>query len=341
MNFINKYITSLAVLYCCLITAQNSNAQGWQWARNATGTIGVDSWSTATDATGNIYAGGLADAGGIPGGDTLDFGSGVSLSSVGNSIWVKYSNSGTPLWAGCTDGYLSNIAVDPSGNLILFGIFFSDTMHIGTFTLTNAYGTAFVSQYFLAKVSPSGTVLWAINDGSTYYDMGYPPLDNGGVTTDTAGNIYITSCFYKPTMTIGATTLTNTDPSGYSYDIFVAKYSPTGIPLWASSIGGIYSDFSYGIIVAPSGDVYITGNFDSPSIPVGTGTLSNPYSIGLTRVPLAYIAKFSSTGVPLWGQSGGGINGASGAAFAKDNDGNIYMIGNFNDTSISLGPKTQ
>jgi len=317
-------------------------AQGWQWGRASV--QGVDSWAVATDAAGNVYGGGIT----IGSDDSVNFGGGVTVypTSVGGytSIWVKYSNSGTPLWAGCTVGesWLNNIAVDPGGNLILFGSFDADSIKIGSFKLTNAYGTAGGTQYYIAKINPSGTVLWAINDGNTYASytsesfLSAYILSDGGVTTDAAGNIYITASFNKPSMTIGSTTLTNGGTSAGSYDIFVAKYSPAGVPLWATSLPGTLNDYAFGIAVASTGDVYVSGDFYSPSITVGSGTLTNPY----TTTPLAFIAKFSSAGVPLWGQSAGGSAGAFGVGLAKDNYGNVYMTGGFANPSISFGSTT-
>jgi len=323
-------------------------AQSWQWGRQNTGS-GVDAWAVATDASGNVFGGGV----GLWGTSSLDFGSGVSISlsspTPNTSFWVKYNNSGTPLWAGCTiggDSWLYNITADPEGNLIIFGSFYGPTIQIGSITLINAYG-ADTAQYYLAKINPSGTVLWAINDGNTTSD--YAALfsgaieieSNGGVTTDTAGNIYITSSFHKPTMTIGGTTITNTDATGATYDVFLAKYSPAGIPLWARSYGGSNNDYGFGITVAATGNVYVTGAFYSPSIIIGSSTLTNPL---VTRfASLAYIAEFTPAGIPEWGQQGtvgascSYSGGSFGVGLASDNYGNVYMTGGFEDTSISFG----
>ncbi len=315
---ISCILTSFLFLSPFRILLPSASAQGWVWGRASTG-AGLDAWQVATDASGNIYGGGIQIYAG-----SLSFG-GIAVPPNAKSVWVKYDPSGTVLWAdGTISGqtYLENITTDPSGNLIVFGSFSSVTMKIGPFTLTNSYSGS-ASQYYLAKISPSGTVLWAINDGNitpSYLILSIALMSTGGVTTDAAGNIYITSSFNKSSMTIGSNTLLNSDPSGKSYDIFVAKYSPAGTLVWASSIGGNDNDYGFGITVSGTGYIYVAGAFYSASIKVGTSVITNPYANSL-----AFIAKFSSAGTPSWAQSAGGINGAFAVGLAKDNSGNIYI----------------
>ena len=114
-------------------------------------------------------------------------------------------------------------------------------------------------QYYFAKISPTGNVLWAVNGFNTYgaYFLnvmtGVLIGSTGGVATDAGGNIYITSC-YSGSVTIGTTALSSVG----SFDIFVAKYSPSGVPLWATSIGGAKDEYSTAIAVTPAGNVYVT-----------------------------------------------------------------------------------
>ena len=257
----------LSASFICL--SSQLHAQGWSWGRGGSGGT-IDSWPIACDPSGNIYAGGLATNRTTP----IDFGYGVTLppypsTAYYQTMWIKYNSAGVPLWAGCTSSgttFLYNICSDPGGNLILFGSFTSATMTLGSFTLTNSYGGS-AAQYFLVKIDPTGTILWAIADGNinpSYYSILTALICSaGGVTTDEAGNIYITSSFIKPTMTIGSTTLTNTDASGSSYDIFVAKYSPAGVPLWATSVGGPRNDYGFGITVASTG-LFMSQVFTTP-----------------------------------------------------------------------------
>ena len=346
MKQLYKHTILLIVLCCSVFAAQKVDAQEWSWGRGGISDITVDAWCVATDRVGNIYEAGLFYGLGnvVFGSDTV----GPSTSFSGQAVWAKYNSVGAVLWAGGTisgSTYLYNITTDPAGNLIVFGAFNSATMQIGSFTLINAY-TDGTSQYYLAKISPTGTVLWAINDGSTIEDysaavFGFTSsvfvYSSGGVTTDTAGNIYITSCFSTHTMSIGTYTLTNTSISDTN-DIYIAKYNASGSPMWATSIGGTGNDNGFGITATGTGKIYITGEFNSPSVIVGSSTINDPY---YASEPFAYIAEFSATtGSPLWAQAAGGPHGAFSVGVACDVSGNVYMTGGFGDTSINFGSAT-
>jgi len=331
---------------------------GWVWGAGGGGS-GNDGYCVATDNAGNAYGGGINY-----GASSTTFGSltvpctGLPLSgwyfSPMQAVWVKYSPTGTPLWADGTqngDAYLFNISCDASGNLLVFGAFDSPEITIGGTTITNpsyvsgAYYTT--NQYFIAKYSPTGTLLWVVHDGCTLMNytsyLGVLVITTGGIASDAAGNVYVTSSFTNASINIGPYTLTNSDPSGSTNDVFVAKYSSTGSLLWAKNIGGASDDYGNGITVTPSNDVYITGAFYSPSIPVGASTLSNPYGGGGSLgggVPMAYVAEFSGSGTPLWGVAAGGANGALATGVTSDLSNNVYVTGGFGDASISFGSST-
>ncbi len=337
-----------------LMPAAHAQASGWQWGRGNDG-AGIDAYAVATDGAGNVYGAGInyentpSTFGSITVPNSAVFGTAGGLGFI-QSIWVKYSSTGTPLWAAGTqnsDDWLYNITTDASDNLIVFGGFDSPTLTLGGTVLTNAYGSSGDNQNYIAKYSPTGTLLWAIADGNatnTYHAFlgAVCILSTGGVVTDAAGNIYVTSSFQKPTITMGGVTLTNSDPSGATQDVFVAKYSPSGTLIWAKSFGGASDDFGYGIALGAGGNVYVTGPFWSPSVGVGASTIANPYggSGYFGGTPLAYIAEFSPTGSPLWAQAAGGSNGSYGMGVVSDPLGNVYMTGAFGDASISFGATT-
>ncbi len=347
-------------LSCCFTKA---SAQGWAWARQAITGV-TDSWAVATDKWGNGFAAFVTatDATGTK------FGTCVVPPSAHFKkdlpvVWVKYSPSGVPLWAGGTSngtGNVMNITTDPSGNLIVFGSFTSDTLEVGSFTLIRKPGA--IAPYFLTKISASGTVFWAISDGDVNF-WWYPILgvENqmcGGVCTDSSGNIYITSSFSQKKINIGSTTLINTYTSGLTppmfhidllNDVLVAKYSPAGVPLWASSFGGTDNDYGHAIAVTPAGKVYVAGTFQSPSVTVGPSVIKNPSHIIPPTIiimqPLAYIASFSATtGAPLWAEAAQGdslgTHGSCAMGLASDKTGNVYMTGYFVDTTVTFGATT-
>lgn len=97
------------------------------------------------------------------------------------------------------------------------------------------------------------TPAWAYAIGGTSSD--YP---NQSIVDD-AGNLYITGEFQGTAAfdEAGTTTLT----SAGDYDVFVAKYSPSGALLWAKRIGNTGYDAARSLAFAGSGNLYVAGTF--------------------------------------------------------------------------------
>jgi hypothetical protein len=354
-----KHLVLFLAICMASFSTVKTYAQGWLWGRGSGGATTL-AWGAVADNDGNVFT--VANCYGPMYGSATDvtFGSTVvpfsSYTSPPSSaarqvVWAKYSTAGVPLWAGGTqngDCWLYNHATDQLGNLIVFGCFRSPTLQIGSVILNNPYYYDLPiadGRFFLAKFSPSGTCLWAIADGGMSH-ANYA----GSVATDNSGNIYITASYARPHLNIGSFTLDNTDTTGsVTYgatdDIFVAKYSPGGVPVWATSIGGTLNDYPADIAVSSGGSVYICGNLTSPSITVGPSVIVNPYAVGgfVSPAPpsFAMIAKFSGiSGAPVWAECAGGTRGAMASSLANDNFDNMYMTGNFKDTSITFGATT-
>ena len=144
-------------------------------------------------------------------------------------VCTTITSAQTPNWkwarsaAGGEYDQSSTITTDASGNVIIAGYFASDFITLGSITLQNA-GLGF-DDVFIAKYDSSGNLVWAQSFGSTSDDKAT------AVTTDNAGNIYLTGYFYSPTITIGTYTFTNAGNVG---DIFIVKYDSNGNILWAT-----------------------------------------------------------------------------------------------------------
>ncbi len=341
-------LNSLLLLFLLIIFIPGSYAQTWKWGRGNTGGE-VDGWPVACDNSGNVFAAGIFVASPITlGSITIPYSSTASAWGGVQAFVVKYDSSGNVIWAnGVQTGESCPVAIaaDPSGNLILLGVFDGTQIQIGNSTLVNTSSNSSICQYFIVKFDPLGNVIWAKTSGtaSGFYNISlfsnlFSTSSNnlvitwGGVSTDAAGNIFVAGDYKATTNTIGSFTVTNTNPSGDSDDVFIAKYNPSGNAQWASNMGGSGMDDAFGMTVSSTGDVYISGGFTSPTCIVGSSTLNNPYGS-----QIAFIAKFSPSGTPLWAEAGGGYNGAIGVGMTNDQAGNVYMAGGFGDSTISFG----
>ena len=194
--------------------------------------------------------------------------------------------------------------------------------------------TFLLTIFFLifSELSPAQSLdwMWAKTNTGNYDDYGT------SVINDNAGNSYIIGSFYSPTITLGTTTLTNTQ-SGYS-DVFISKYDANGNVSWTKKIGGNINDAGSSIAVDNSGNVFVLGTFHSSSVSVaGKYTLTNTSTDSSSDV---FIAKLNSSGTTLWAKK---INGTSydyGTGIAVDNSGNSFIVGTFYSSSITLGTTT-
>ncbi|HEY4798691.1 MAG TPA: SBBP repeat-containing protein, partial [Bacteroidia bacterium] len=113
-------------------------------------------------------------------------------------------------------------------------------------------------------------------------------------------------------------------------DVYIAKYDPDGILLWAKQIGGRNDDYSSGISTDITGNCYITGYFYIQ------GTTNSFGSTSMTEAGDAdmFISKFSADGNLIWVRNGGGRGQDASFGIATDANGNSYICGYFTGTAV-------
>ena len=186
----------------------------------------------------------------------------------------------------------------------------------------------------MAKYDPSGAFLWAKRAGGTYYAQGR------GIATDGAGNSLVTGYFWG-TATFGPGEPNQTSlTSAGSGDIFVAKYDPSGLLLWAKRAGGTsyYGEQGYGIATDGTGNSLVTGYF------WGTATFGpgEPNQTSLTSAGGGgadiFVAKYDPSGALLWAERAGGTSSYDeGYGIATDGANNSLVTGRFGGTA-TFGP---
>ncbi|MDC0743063.1 hypothetical protein [Polyangium mundeleinium] len=209
--------------------------------------------STRFDPQGNIFLSGYMY-------DSANFG-GETLTSVGQKDYfvVKLGPSGEHLWSKRFGGsgiisssYSSYLTIEPdaAGNVYLAGVF-SETWDFGGGPVTSKASEG-AGDAFLVKLDPNGKYLWGKFFGNGQYQSA------NAITTDPSGSVILGGSF-GGTVDFGAGVLQASSP--LSLDIFVAKFSPDGEPLWSRRFGGGNALFlsPNGLVVAPSGHVYMAG----------------------------------------------------------------------------------
>jgi hypothetical protein len=178
-----------------------------------------------------------------------------------------------------------------------------------------------VSGYLETVAGPGGGgggAVWSKSYGGSGTDMAR------SVKVDSGGNAIVAGQ-YQGIVDFGAgavTSYTNAT-SGPTVDIFVAKYSASGSPVWSRSIGGNASDSANAVAVDSSSNVVVTGYQASTSADYGGGMLASRGSNDI------FVAKYSSTGGYLWAKTVGGTGVDEGTGVATDAAGNVYVTGHF------------
>ena len=252
-----------------------------------------------------------------------------------------------------------DIAIDTQGNIYVLGVFRDFDITIEGVTLINAGD----DDIFLAKYNPNGGLIWVTSINGQATDF------TAKLLIDKNNDVYVSGGFSSPTLTIGTTTLTN---SG-SYSFFTAKYNSSGQVIWAknnmnsnlnASIIAIDDNLnSYSISGTPTvatlekrsvsesliwfktitttgpisspqvryvfvneTGVYLTGGFFGSSLTIGTSTIINSTPANSDDM---FVAKLDTSGNVLWLKNGINTSADNGTVVQVDNNGNVYVLGEF------------
>jgi hypothetical protein len=320
-----------------------------QWATRIGPTA---AYSITSDSTGNIYVAGVYSSDPLTAYNTPGTATTIpTLASSGGTTdvyVVKYSSSGIAQWATRMNTGSSTqtvgITSDSMGNIYVTGSYDSNPLTVynqpgtsSTITLANSGGSEDV---FVVKYDSSGTAQWATRIAAGSYEEGV------GITSDSAGNIYVTGRYESNPVTVYSW---NGTPTGTPFgtlsnsggsDAFVVKYNSSGVAQWATRIAGANSDQGRSITVDSSGDIYVTGSYISNPLTVydasGTSsmipTLAN--SGGFENV---FIVKYSnSSGVAQWATRIAGANSDKGTGITSDSAGNIYVTGLYASNPLTV-----
>ena len=294
------------------------------WAKRIGNALNDFAYDLALGNGGSIYLTGYFEG-------TMDFDPGagnVNLVSAGglDMFIAKYDGSGGFLWAKGIGGNSTDlgykISIDSSDNAYITGQFSSTVDFNPGAGVANQVAVG-MSDIFIAKFDASGNYVWAFGIGS--------PLADGGndIVLDDLGNIYLAgiisgSADFDPSANVDMIAF-NANSDG-----FLAKYDASGNYLWAKNIGSSLFDNCSGIALDETGNVIITGLFQSSldfDFGVGSAVLT---SVGATDI---YFAKYDENGNYIWANQIGSADNDLSNEIALDADQNIYLTGSYGGTS--------
>jgi len=321
--------------YNAYISKLNASG-GFVWARSIEGQSRV--LDVHTDDAGNVYASGRFR-------QTVVFPNGsesIQLTSNGqfDMFLAKYTSSGDLVWAfglgGIYQDFMTGIAVDANGNLIVCGEF-SDTVdfdpgqdvteleEIGGFNYTDA---------FVAKYDSDGNFVWARKFSGESLQTA------AGVALSSEGDILMAGHFAGSIdCDPGPDELIFENGSELDWQGYIVKLTEDGDLIWGKSFGGVGNEWLFGMTVDEQDNVYATGGFDSAvaDFDPGTGVFEMTTNGGLSD---AYIVKLNSNGDLAWAKQFEGPE--DGGCFAIDvEQGVVYTTGYVsNACDFDPGPDT-
>jgi len=224
---------------------------------------------------------------------------------------AKYDTDGNCQWlqtlGGNADDKALGLAVDSSGYSYITGFFYYDAFFSNSSDTLHADGSS--SDIFVCKYDPDGEVALAKRVGGYYTEAAY------GIAVDNDKAILLTGYFLEET-SFGDCNLQN-----YRYnEVFVAKYDSNFICEWANREGGDHNDIAYDIAVDETGNVYVTGMYDS------IGHFSDKTVSSVEGYDI-FICKYNAKGILLWMRSAGGTGSDIPKAICLKDENTLYITG--------------
>ncbi|MEO6190948.1 MAG: SBBP repeat-containing protein [Saprospiraceae bacterium] len=151
-------------------------------------------------------------------------------------------------------------------------------------------------------------------------------VDQGFSILSDSKNDVILGGYFRNEVNFNFPVSTWTLKSKGSEDIFINKYTPDGILIWAVGMGGIGPDRCTSSAVDSKDNIYITGAFrDTVDFNSGDANFRK-VSAGSNDV---FIAKLNSEGNLVWVKQIKGKLDDTGKSITVDSDGNVFLTGVF------------
>ena len=245
-------------------------------------------------------------------------------------VLIKVDQAGDVLWmrtiGGPGEDRAFRIASDKAGNIFLTGSF-EHVIRFDEDDPAHTLKSRGKEDIFLAKFTTNGEVLWSVQSGGERSDQGI------GLAIDDQGAVYVTGYFEEHAIFGNERTL----KSKGQLDAYIAKYHADGTLVWANELGGLKRDIASGVAIHPSGFVYITG------VTRGPGPLLDLDNKRVRGAPHGqddlFLARYSADGYLDQLAYAGGRGFDASNAINIDDQGNIYVVGYFEDEASIIDLK--
>ncbi|MBT5910423.1 MAG: tandem-95 repeat protein, partial [Opitutae bacterium] len=198
----------------------------------------------------------------------------VSNQSPSDIFLLRYNDDGELVWArdagGISSDTATSIVADSSGVYVTGN--FEETATFEGLSITSAG----LSDVYLAKYSPSGSLTWARSFGGVGTD------DSDRIDLDPFGNPCLLGSF-EGSMSFDGQVLV----SKGSRDLFISKTSgASGKLIWSRSIGGETLDSAHGLSSGSEGSLYLASHYIGNSLTIDSLAVSTTGTHGFSILKL-------------------------------------------------------
>lgn len=288
----------------------NSNGQR-QWATYYGGSKDETGFSCTVDTAANVYIAGRTNS-------TNRIASGGAQNSFGGNVdafLAKFNTNGVRQWGtyygGTALDYGYGCVSESNGTVYLTGTSTSTSgiATSGSFQTTRSGP----SDAFLVKFSTSGVRQWG-----TYF--GGDSVEDGlGCCIDLNSKIFITGATESASNLAVGGFSTVYEGSG---DAFLVAFNSAGSRQWSTYYGGDGFDAAYACVADSIGNLTITGSTFS-----NNGIAAGGFQSDLIGDADCFAAKFTNSGLRVWGTYYGGNQVEFGNSLALGSSGNIFIAG--------------
>jgi PKD repeat protein len=286
-----------------------------QWGTYYGGSDNDDGWAIALDNLSNIYITGTTHStSGISTAGAYQISNSGGIND--DAFVTKFSSAGALSW-GTYFGTLGTeffeaIRVDLSGSIYLGGYTTSNDLPTAGAHQSTLFGTY---DALILKFNTSGQFQWCSYYGG--YDIDF--IDH--LDLDPSGDVVLTghTDSWNNISTPGAFR----ESISPSRDAFLVKFSPAGIRKWGTYAGGGAGGYDYKSYVGIDnyGNIHVSGSTFKNGMATPDAYQTAPLSHD------AYILKFDSNGLRIWGTYFGGPNSEAVTGMDVDIYGTVYLCG--------------
>ena len=250
-------------------------------------------YAITVDGNGNVFVAGMSKA---------SWGSPIHPYTGAEDIFVaRLDSSGMLVWntflGSSSFDEARSIAVDGNGNVFVAG--YSDATWG-----TPIHPFTFDYDVVVARLDSSGTLAWNTFLGGVGPDYGW------GAAVDGSGNVFVIG-------TSSSTWGSPVRPYAADDDAFVARLNSSGTLAWNTFLGGVGTDYGYGVAVDGSGNVFVAGTSKA-----SWGWPVRPYT-----ADDGFAARLNSSGTLVWNTFLGGTGSDIAVGVAVDGSGNVFIAG--------------